>query len=278
VIDNAVQLKAKVRNVSKGEDKAAKTYIRIFFMERFMERLSLSRYRDEFVLKGGMLISSLLGINDRATKDIDTTVKALPLKEEKITEILEEIFSIDLEDNVTFHINSVETIMEDFDYPGIRVHFEAYMDRLRQSLKIDISTDDVITPKAIEYDYKLLFEERKIKLITYNIETTLAEKVQSILHRGLANTRMRDYYDVFELIEYTDFSWDTVCDAFKATCEKRKTVFSIDDVEKIMMDVSESPDLEKMWNLYKEKNYYVGDIEFSDVMEGVNETIKKIVH
>ncbi len=278
MIDNAVQLKAKVRNVSKGEDKAAKTYIRIFFMERFMERLSLSRYRDEFVLKGGMLISSLLGINDRATKDIDTTVKALPLKEEKITEILEEIFSIDLEDNVTFHINSVETIMEDFDYPGIRVHFEAYMDRLRQSLKIDISTDDVITPKAIEYDYKLLFEERKIKLITYNIETTLAEKVQSILHRGLANTRMRDYYDVFELIEYTDFSWDTVCDAFKATCEKRKTVFSIDDVEKIMMDVSESPDLEKMWNLYKEKNYYVGDIEFSDVMEGVNETIKKIVH
>jgi len=176
VINNAIQLKAKVRNVSGGDAKTAKAYIRIFFMERFMERVSLSLYRDSFIIKGGMLVSSLLGINLRSTMDIDTTVKALPLTIEDVSGIIREICDIELYDNVTFRITNVETIMEDFDYPGVRVHLEALLDRLRQPVKIDISTDDVITPGAVEYEYKLMFEDRSIYIYTYNVETTLAEK------------------------------------------------------------------------------------------------------
>ena len=201
MINNAIQLKAKVRNVSGGDDKTAKAYIRIFFMERFMERVSLSLYRDSFIIKGGMLVSSLLGINLRSTMDIDTTVKALALTIEDVSGIIREICDIELDDNVTFRITNVETIMEDFDYPGVRVHLEALLDRLRQPVKIDISTDDVITPGAVEYEYKLMFEDKSIYIYTYNVETTLAEKSQTIINRGIANTRMRDFYDMYELVK-----------------------------------------------------------------------------
>lgn len=146
-------------------------------MERFMERVSLSLYRDSFIIKGGMLVSSLLGINLRSTMDIDTTVKALPLTIEDVSGIIREICDIELYDNVTFRITNVETIMEDFDYPGVRVHLEALLDRLRQPVKIDISTDDVITPGAVEYEYKLMFEDRSIYIYTYNVEMTFAEKI-----------------------------------------------------------------------------------------------------
>ncbi len=276
MINNATQLKAKVRNISNSDDKVAKAYIRIFFMERFMERVSLSKYRDNFIIKGGMLVSSLLGVNVRSTMDIDTTVKAIPLTETDVTGIIEEIFRIDIEDNVSFKIVDVETIMEDFDYPGVRAHFEAYLDRIRQPLKIDVSTDDVITPGAIEYDYKLLFEDRSIKLNTYNIETTLAEKAQTILNRGLANTRMRDYYDMYELTENTEFSWETAQAAFVATCNKRETRFTTEKVVETLNQISSSPDLEVLWNMFKEKNFFVGEIDYNKVIKGVKASILRI--
>lgn len=277
MINNATQLKAKVRNLSKGDDKIAKAYIRIFFMERFMERLSISEYRDKFVLKGGMLISSLLGMNMRSTMDIDTTVKAIPLTEYSVAKTMEEVFAVDIEDNVSFKIIDIGTIMDDFDYPGVRVHFEAYLDRIRQPLKIDVSTDDVITPGAVEYDYKLLFEQRSIRLNTYNIETTLAEKAQTILNRGLANTRMRDYYDMYKLVANSEFSWETVKAAFAATCSKRETVFSRDQVEIILNHLSNSKDVKEMWDMFRKKNYFVGEIDYYDVIESLKESINMIV-
>ncbi len=171
MIKSATQLKAKVRNVSQGDDKVAKAMLRIFFMERFLERVSLSKYKDQFVLKGGMLVSSLLRINVRATMDIDTTVRALPLTKEDIEKIITEICEISLEDQIALKITAVETILDDFDYPGIRLHMEGMLEKLRQPIKIDISTDDVITPRAIEYKYRLMFEDREIRLHTYNIES-----------------------------------------------------------------------------------------------------------
>ena len=169
MIKSATGLKANVRNISKGDDKVAKALIRIFFMERFLERVSMSEYRDQFILKGGMLVSSLLGINVRATMDIDTTVRALPLTVQDISRIVSEICAIEIVDRISFQITNVETIMEDFDYPGIRLHMVGTLEKLRQPIKIDVSTDDVITPRAIEYEYKLLFEERTIlyKYIQY---------------------------------------------------------------------------------------------------------------
>ena len=181
MISSSRQLKDKVRNISDGNNNKAATLLRNFMMERFLERVSLSSYRNNFILKGGMLVASIVGVNMRATMDIDTTVKALPLNEQDVQKIIKEICDIKLEDNVSFQIKSIKTIMEEFEYPGIRVMLEATLDRMRQPIKIDISTDDVITPEAVNYDYKLMFEERWISVLTYNIETLLAEKMQTIL-------------------------------------------------------------------------------------------------
>ena len=243
MIKSATGLKANIRNISKGDDKVAKALIRIFFMERFLERVSMSEYRDQFILKGGMLVSSLLGINVRATMDIDTTVKALPLTEQDISRIVSEICAIEIEDRVSFQITNVETIMEDFDYPGIRLHMVGTLEKLRQPIKIDVSTDDVVTPRAIEYEYKLMFEERTILLNTYNIETLLAEKAQTIISRGLANTRMRDFYDLYEITGNKEFSWSTASDAFNATCRKRKTEFSNERIEDELKNITDSKEL-----------------------------------
>lgn len=226
MIKSSTALKAKVRNLSGGEDKVAKAYIRIFFMERFMERLSISKYRDQFILKGGMLVSSLLGINFRATMDIDTTVRAIPLSISDIREIVGEICEIQLDDNVRFRITNIETIMDDFEYPGVRVHLEANLEKLKQAIKIDVSTDDVIIPDAVEYEYKLLFEDRIILLHTYNVETMIAEKIQTVIARGTANTRMRDFYDIYMLSIEAEYSEETVKEAFIQTCKKRNTVFT----------------------------------------------------
>ena len=198
MIHTAKQLKDKVKNMSGGNSEVAQALIRTYFMERFLERVSVSEYRNNFILKGGMLVASIVGVDMRATMDIDTTVKALPLNEKDARAIIERIGELQLEDGVNFKITSVKEIMEEFDYPGIRMMIEANLERMRQPFKIDISTDDAITPGAVEYKYKLMFEDRSISVLSYNLETLLAEKMQTILARGLANTRMRDFYDVYE--------------------------------------------------------------------------------
>lgn len=240
MIKSSNQLKAKIRNVAKGDDKAAKALIRIFFMERFLERVSVSDYRDHFILKGGMLVSSLISVNMRTTMDIDTTVKAISLTESNIERIVDEILQIQLEDNVSFKITRIETIMEDFDYPGVRIHLEAHLEKLRQAIKIDISTDDVITPNAIEYEYRLMFEERNIFLHTYNVETMLAEKAQTIINRGIANTRMRDFYDIYELVAVVGYSEEIGQKAFIETCKKRNTIFSDEKIISELKEITKS--------------------------------------
>ena len=228
MIHTSKQLKDKVRNISKGDSNIAKALIRNFIMERFLERISVSDYRSHFILKGGMLVASIIGIDMRATMDIDTTVKSLPVNMDDSKRIVSGICAVQLDDGVTFHITSVSDIMTDFEYPGIRIVLEAKLERLRQAIKIDISTDDIITPSAVEYEYKLMFEDRAIQLFTYNVETLLAEKIQTILAKGIANTRLRDFYDVYEIMKICAVRVDkvTLSQAFGATCKKRETVFS----------------------------------------------------
>ena len=183
MIHTSKQLKDKVRNISKGVNNIAIALIRNFIMERFLERVSVSDYRNNIILKGGMLVAAIVGVDMRATMDIDATVKSLPVNADDARRIVSEICAIPLEDGVGFRIASVSDIMMDFEYSGIRMMLEATLERMRQVIKIDISTDDVITPSAVEYEYKLMFEDRKIPLLTYNVETLLAEKLQTILVR-----------------------------------------------------------------------------------------------
>lgn len=201
MIKTSKQLKDKVRNLSGSNSTKAQTLIRNFIMERFLERIALSPYRNNFVLKGGMLVAAVIGLGMRDTMDIDTTVRALPLSEESAKKIVEDIIAVEIQDGVSFKITKVSDIMEGHDYPGIRFIMEASLDRLRQSIKIDISTGDVITPGAIEFSYKLMFEERSISLWTYNLETLLAEKLETIMARGITNTRMRDFYDIHIILQ-----------------------------------------------------------------------------
>ena len=224
MIHTSKQLKDKVRNISHSDNQIAQMLIRNFIMERFLERVSVSRYRNNFILKGGMLVASLVGIDTRATMDIDSTLKALPLNKEDAVRIVNEIIGIHIEDGIRFEMVKVVEIMTDFEYPGVRMVLEARLDRLKQRIKIDLSTDDVITPAAIRYNYRLMFEDRNIELLTYTPETLLAEKIQTILARGITTTRMRDYYDVYEIVAGNKVSIDKeiLAEAFTCMCSHKE--------------------------------------------------------
>ena len=271
MIHTSKQLKDKVRNISHGDNQTAQMLIRNFIMERFLERVSISPYRNNFILKGGMLVASLVGIDTRATMDIDSTLKALPLNEEDAVRIVNEIIRIHVEDGISFAVVKVAEIMADFEYPGVRLVLEARLDRLKQRIKIDLSTDDVITPSAIRYSYRLMFEDRSIELMTYTPETLLAEKIQTILARGITTTRMRDYYDVYEIVVCNKVRIDkaVLAEAFTATCRKRKTIFGSEQIEKIVNEISADEGLLNLWDLYKNDNFYVGDIKWTVVCEAV---------
>lgn len=271
MIHTSKQLKDKVRNISHGDNQTAQMLIRNFIMERFLERVSISPYRNNFILKGGMLVASLVGSDTRATMDIDSTLKALPLNEEDAVRIVNEIIRIHVEDGISFEVVKSAEIMTDFEYPGVRLVLEARLDRLKQRIKIDLSTDDVITPAAIRYSYPLMFEERSIELMTYTPETLLAEKIQTILARGITTTRMRDYYDVYEIVVGNKVSIDkeVLAEAFTATCMKRKTIFGSEQIEKIVNEVSADEGLLNLWDLYKKDNFYVSDIKWTVVCEAV---------
>lgn len=279
MIHTAKQLKDKVKNLATGKSDVAQMLIRIFIMERFLERVSLSKYKNNFILKGGMLVASIVGVDMRATMDIDTTVEALSLKEQDAQRIIEEICNVPVEDGVSFRITSVKRIKEDFDYPGIRMMLEASLDRMKQSFKIDLSTDDAITPQAMEYEYKLMFEERTISVFTYNLETLLAEKIQTILARGIANTRMRDYYDVYEVMKLKEDQIDMkmLKAAFDATCKKRETFFDERKIELVLGKIKIDDGLAELWNHFRNNYYFVEKLEWNMIVESDIACIQKLL-
>ena len=277
MIKTAQQLKALVRNRSKGDSAKAQEIMTIYALERFLERLSLSPYRESFILKGGALIASLVGVDNRSTRDVDATLKNLPLTKEDVQGLVKEVALVPLDDGIEFAITSVTTIMDDQEYPGIRVFLDAKLERIRIPIKIDFSTDDVITPSEVEYSMKLLFEDREISILTYNIETILAEKLQTILSRGTASTRMRDYYDVYALTTiYCDsIDFETVKSAFDNTCKKRNTVIARDSIELILSEIEVSTPVVNLWNSYSRKFDYAANIDWGAIMSAVQTILEK---
>lgn len=269
MIRTAIQLKAKVRNLSGGDRKKAQTLIRNFIMERFLERITRSQYRNNFILKGGMLVAAIVGLDTRATMDIDTTVKSLNLTKDNAVNIVEDIIAIDLSDGVQFQITKVTDIMEERDYPGIRFMLETTMDKMRQAIKIDISTGDIITPGAVEYAYNLMFEDRAIFLWTYNMETLLTEKLETIMARGTANTRMRDFYDIHVVSHQETFDRNILKKAFLATSAKRNTIDQIPDFRTILSTVEADDSMRKQWESFREDSFFVGELSWNEVMASV---------
>lgn len=278
MIKSATAVKAKIKNKAGGDSDKSQVMLRIYLMERLLERVSLSKYKDNFVLKGGLLVSSLVGVDMRSTMDVDTTVKSLTLNKELVQKILEEIMAMDLEDGVTFRITKVQNIMEGHEYEGVRFMIECMMDKVKQTIKIDISTGDEITPRAIAYKLPLIIEDRFIDLWAYNLETLLAEKLETILVRAEANTRMRDFYDIDVLLKQdaATINRDTLKTAFYATCKKRKSTEQIATIDDVIDKIADNEVMKQQWDNYQKTNYYVGALEWDDVIKSARRLRKMI--
>lgn len=265
------QIKGRIKSVAKQNNADARTLMRIYMMERFLERLAQSEYRDNFIIKGGILVTAMIGVAHRSTMDIDTSMKNLNLSAEDALRVVNQVKDIDLDDGVSFEVKDVSNIMDEMEYPGIRVTMNANVGRLITPLKIDISTGDVITPRAIEFNYDLLLEDRSISLWSYNLETILAEKLQTVLARGILNTRMRDFYDIRMLLDtYEDKVNKAVLkDAFAATCKKRGTDHLQEQAEEIIKIIEADEQLQVLWRAYQKKYSYAADIDYASVISGV---------
>lgn len=265
------QIKGRIKSVAKQNNADARTLMRIYMMERFLERLAQSEYRDNFIIKGGILVTAMIGVAHRSTMDIDTSMKNLNLSAEDALRVVNQVKDIDLGDGVSFDVKDVSNIMDEMEYPGIRVTMNANVGRLITPLKIDISTGDVITPRAIEFNYDLLLEDRSISLWSYNLETILAEKLQTVLARGILNTRMRDFYDIRMLLDtYEDKVNKAVLkDAFAATCKKRGTDHLQEQAEEIIKIIEADEQLQVLWRAYQKKYSYAADIDYASVIRDV---------
>ncbi len=272
MIHTSRQLKDLIRNLSRSTGIEAHVLIRRYMMERLLERISLSPYKDSFILKGGMLVSSLVGVDTRATMDIDTTVKGLPVTASGMERIIAEIIAVPLEDGVQFRIKNVSDIMEETEYGGVRVSLESLLDNSVTPLKLDISAGDAITPREIRYPYKLMFEDRSIPLMAYPLETVLAEKMETILSRSSLNSRMRDFYDVQVLLEAFshEINRETLKKAITATAEKRGSFRLLRDAESILPALEKSADLRLLWEAYQKKNKYAEPYLWEDIMQSVH--------
>ena len=270
MIKTAKQLKDLIRNIADGDSGKSQRLIRNYAMERFLERITISKYKDNFILKGGMLVSSIVGLNNRATMDIDTTLRNLPLDTEAARKIVEEISAIEVDDRIRFSIKNVSSIMDEAEYSGVRLSLIAFFDTMSIPLKIDISTGDVITPVEITYRYKLMFEQRYISLWAYPLETVLAEKIETVLTRSIFNTRLRDFYDLY-ILQNIGLAIDTktLSLALKATCQKRGSEQILLKYQNILNEIQFNSVMQKFWENYQNKNRYAAGIEWETVMDSI---------
>ena len=272
------QIKGRIKNIAKQNGTDPISLLRIYMMERFLDRISQSKYKDDFIVKGGILVTSMIGVSLRSTMDIDTTIRNFDLTKEEATRIINEIKDIKLDDHIEFILNDVSDIMDNMEYPGIRIHMDAKLENLIVPVKIDISTGDVITPREIKYEYPLLLEKGSIQLWSYNLETILAEKIQTILSRSTLNTRMRDFYDVTTLFNrYKDsINYENLASAFNKTCIKRESLSLLDEANDILDSIESDSNLQNLWNSYCKKQKYANHIEFSTNLEAIEYLIKQI--
>lgn len=256
---NTMSFKAIINNIAKENKVSAQSVLQTYLLERLLERISVSKYKDNFILKGGMLISAMLGINSRTTMDMDTTIKGFSLTKENINNIMNEICKIDLQDDVKLIIKNISPIREGDEYGGYRITFEAnYNNDMPVIMKIDITTGDKITYKEIKYDFELMLENRKIQVWSYNIETIIAEKFESIIKRGVLGTRIRDYYDIHMLLntQNKNINKETLRQAILITSNNRETIDMIKNWREILEILENDISMKRQWTRYQKNNFY----------------------
>ena len=280
MITTARQLKDLIRNMSKKKSADAQILMRNYMMERFLERISLSEYKNQFILKGGMLVAAMVGLDARATMDLDATIKGTNVSVEDVEMIISKIISIPLNDGVLFRIKRISEIMEEADYPGVRVSMETKFDGVITPLKSDISTGDIITPREIKYKFNLMLENHTIEVWAYNLETVLAEKLETVISRNVTNTRMRDFYDIYILHKLygEQLSKDVLRDALVATAKKRETLEQIEteDIDEVFDEIQSSSVMENLWKAYQRNYSYSADIPWHIIMKSIR-TLYEII-
>ena len=272
---NSNQLKALIRNYSKESSVSAQILLRNYMHERFLERVSLSKYKNNIVFKGGQLISVLVGLDSRSTMDIDATIKGLAVNKDYIVGIVDKILAVRINDNVSMRLNDVHEIRAETD-GGYRVSIDTMFDGIVQKIKIDITVGDVITPSEFRYEIGLMFEGRKIAILGYNLETIFSEKLETIISRGTASTRIRDYYDIYLLFQlYKDaINHSHMAEAFYQTVKKRGTHAIIKDKDLILSEIYESDVLLKLWNRYQKEYKYAESVEWEAVLKSVDACLR----
>ena len=275
MITTARQLKDLIRNLSKKKSADAQILMRNYMMERFLERISLSEYKNQFILKGGMLVAAMVGLDARATMDLDATIKGANVSLTDVETIISNIIAIPIDDGVSFCIKRISEIMEEADYPGVRVSMETKFDGVITPLKIDISTGDVITPKEIRYRFNLMLEDRTIEVWAYNLETVLAEKLETVISRNVTNTRMRDFYDIYILqkLHGEQLKKQVLWNALVATAKKRGTLDLIEaeDIREIFDEIESSPVMETLWKTYQKNYSYAANVSWHIIMEFIRD-------
>ena len=275
---NAMQLKAIPKNMAKQKSISAQLVLQNYMLERLLERVSVSKYRNNFILKGGFLIAAMVGLDTRATMDMDATLKGYPVNEETVRKMFEEICVIELNDDVTFAFRQIGEIREGDEYTGYRVALTANYPPLAVPLKLDITTGDKITPREIEYSFKLLLEDRSISILAYNLETILAEKLETVISRSDQNTRPRDYYDIYVLTKLQAHNIDlpSLKEALAATCSKRSSAETVKGYIAIMERVKSSAVMQEQWRKYQQEFDYASDIPFDDTCDTVIRIMKSL--
>lgn len=268
---NAMQLKALINNKSKELNVAPQLVLQNYMLERLLERISKSEYADNFIIKGGFLLSSIVGLSTRATMDLDTTIKGFTLTHDRLEEIITEICSVPIDDDITFELLRITDIRETDDYPGLRVFLNGNYSPMKVPVTIDVTTGDVITPREIEYNFSSMFEDKKIQVLSYPLETILAEKIETILARGIANTRPRDYYDIYvlERLKLTDVSPTVLKAALDSTTKKRGSEYVLTEYDKIIETLKNSDEQHSLWRKYQKTFAYAKDIAFVDTCDAV---------
>lgn len=271
MIKNAKSLKDQAKNIAKENNISIQQVLQNYMFERILERLSKSKYKENFIIKGGLLLSSIMGINLRTTMDIDTNVTGINLEKEELLKILSEILNIDIGDNVSFIIEKIEDIKQEEYYGGYKFKITGIYENIKVQFHMDVSTGDVITPRAIEYKYKKLFDNSYIDILSYNQETIIAEKLQSILERKITNSRMKDYYDLYFFVNYR---WDEIdkkilLEAIIRTFLTRNSITELRNIKETIEILENNPFLNKLWLDYSKKHEYSKNISFLDTIEAI---------
>ena len=273
---NSDKLKNIIYKKAHGNSDISQKFYQLFYFERILERISISNYRGQIILKGGLLLTSIIGNDERTTKDMDATLKGIPLTKNDVEKVFNEILNIDIDDGVSFQIISIKDIRLEDEYGGFRLNILSTLDNNKTYITVELTTGDVITPREMKYNYNSIFEDKKIPIMSYPLETVLAEKFQTIVTRGLLNTRLKDFYDVYILIntKINELSKDNLIKAIKNTFERRETNIDMEQFNEVIKYLNDDKNMNNLWNEYVSKNPYAKGVKFEDTIKAIKEIVE----